>query len=69
MKSPHISQESPYFHLTNLGKLRSDLTHHETSAEANTQIIHKTKHIPENSRNTQKAHYYSPKYRATRTHN
>lgn len=29
----------------------------------------KTKHIPENSRNTQKAHYYSPIYRATRTHN
>lgn len=44
MKSPPIFLEkAPYFHLTNLGKLRSDLTHHETSAEANTQIIHKRK--------------------------
>ncbi len=36
-------KKAPYFHLTNLGKLRSDLIHHETNAEANTQIIHKSK--------------------------
>lgn len=54
-KAPVFLKKAPYFHLSNLGKLRSDLIHHETTAEANTQIMHKSKaHSQEFKKHTKK---------------
>ena len=59
----------PCFHPPNTGKTRSDLMHHETNLEANTQIIHKRKLIPKNSKKRTQKHPHSPNAPVEKHHN
>ena len=59
----------PCFHPPNTGKTQSDLIHHETNLEANTQITHKRKPIPKNSKKRTKKHPHSPNAPVEKHHN